>query len=278
MENVTTPRPAAGLTLTTVTLAATLLAGAGHVLAQDAAGTFDWSGAYAGVHIGGAKGEASGSTRFDLSRQDRYRGHGLRSARFLRCSRRQLAPVHRRPSSRLQLAVRCLGRRRGNRHRPVAHQCFCGDRAARVPRIRQRPFSLHCYSLCRETDWLLTLRPRIGYTTGNLLIFGTAGLALSKIDASFSYQGTIVGHTSANSASGTASKTVAGWTIGGGIEAALSPNWIVKADYLYANFDSGAPSLRTDNLHFNGADSSSQFRQDLDLHFHIGRIGLSYKF
>ena len=78
---------------------------------------------------------------------------------------------------------------------------------------------------------------------------------------------------------GSASKTVAGWTVGGGIEAALGSQWTVKADYLYANFDGAAPGITADNPVFGGQASTSRFTQQTDdLSFHIGRIGLNYKF
>ena len=35
---------------------------------------------------------------------------------------------------------------------------------------------------------------------------------------------------------GSTSSTVVGWTAGGGVEYALSYNWFIKAEYLYASF------------------------------------------
>ena len=84
-----------------------------------------------------------------------------------------------------------------------------------------------------QTNWFGTLRPRLGYTViPTLLIFGTGGLAYGKV----SY--------SANTDFGTEtfpasfSKTEVGWAAGGGVEYAISKHWTVKAEYLYMNLGS----------------------------------------
>lgn len=279
MENVTTPRPAAGFGLTAITLAASLLAGAGHALAQDAPDRFDWSGAYAGVHLGGAKGEAGASTRLDVAANetsdfietglgniDSFGSSDFESTRFTGGLQAGYNWQFGNWVIGLESDIAWL---RADASNGTGPQLFPG-----LQNGAER------YTIARtvETDWLLTVRPRIGYSTGNLLVFGTAGLAVTKVDAAFTYADNISGFQSSGSASGTASKTVAGWTIGAGIEAALSSNWIVKADYLFANFDRGAPSITSNNLRFDGQNIDSQLRQDTDLHFHIGRIGLNYKF
>jgi outer membrane immunogenic protein len=74
-----------------------------------------------------------------------------------------------------------------------------------------------------------TLRPRLGVAFGNLLVYGTAGLAMgwfSNTDSFASFGGTALATTP--------STTVRpGWTGGGGIEWKFLPAWSVKAEYLY---------------------------------------------
>ena len=47
------------------------------------------------------------------------------------------------------------------------------------------------YSTTIRTEWLLTLRPRVGYAWGNTLVFGTGGLALTRLKFSQTYNDNI---------------------------------------------------------------------------------------
>jgi outer membrane immunogenic protein len=86
-----------------------------------------------------------------------------------------------------------------------------------------------------------TLRPRLGLTFGNVLFYGTAGLAMgwfSNTDSFSFFNGTLL--------TTTPSMTVRpGWAGGGGIEWKFLPQWSVKAEYLYLhvdNFNTTIPS------------------------------------
>lgn len=102
-----------------------------------------------------------------------------------------------------------------------------------------------------ENHWLGTVRGRLGYAmgaTGNILPYITGGAAFGDIE---------------NSApAGTVSDTKAGWTLGGGLEAAISGPWTAKVEYLYVDLGDG-PTI--------GANSSG-------FHTNIIRAGLNYKF
>jgi opacity protein-like surface antigen len=66
------------------------------------------------------------------------------------------------------------------------------------------------------------------------------------------------------------STTKAGWTLGGGVEGALTGNWTWKAEYLYLNLGSASGSV-ADNA--GGVASwSAKFTDN------IARAGLNYKF
>lgn len=103
-----------------------------------------------------------------------------------------------------------------------------------------------------SSDWLSTIRGRAGWAYENLLVYGTAGLAIA--DREWSAAGV------------TDSNVDFGWTVGGGVEAGLTPNITARAEYLYANFGE-------ENYNLGGGTS---VRSDLDEH--IARVGLSYKF
>jgi outer membrane immunogenic protein len=64
-----------------------------------------------------------------------------------------------------------------------------------------------------------TIRGRAGYAMNNVLIYLTGGFAygLGRVDLG----------------AATESQFHGGWTIGGGVEVGLTPNWSAKAEYLY---------------------------------------------
>ncbi len=113
--------------------------------------------------------------------------------------------------------------------------------------------------------WFATLRGRIGYGAGPLLVYGTAGAALGRVETSY------LSHDSGLTfASGNFGEVKSGWTAGGGIEAALSERWTVKAEYLYLDLGSVAHAMP--DLFFGGYDQFST-----TVHDHILRVGLNYK-
>jgi outer membrane immunogenic protein len=73
-----------------------------------------------------------------------------------------------------------------------------------------------------NNDWLATVRGRAGYAFDRFLPYVTGGLAVGDIRASTpGFAG--------------ASQTNAGWTVGGGLEFALTNNWTAKAEYLHVD-------------------------------------------
>jgi outer membrane immunogenic protein len=87
------------------------------------------------------------------------------------------------------------------------------------------------------TDWLATFRPRLGFALANALLYVTGGLAVTneKVDQT---SGVLNGATLASSIS----ETRLGWTVGGGIEYMLTPNWTIRAEYLHLDFGTASGS------------------------------------
>ncbi|MBR2121246.1 MAG: porin family protein [Afipia sp.] len=85
-----------------------------------------------------------------------------------------------------------------------------------------------------QTDWLFTARPRIGIASGNALFYATGGVAVTQLKGNFHF--TDSGGTGGRVEDAAFSNTKVGWTVGGGIEAGLSGNWTVRAEYLYVDF------------------------------------------
>ena len=74
-----------------------------------------------------------------------------------------------------------------------------------------------------SNPWFGTVRGRAGYAMNNVLLYVTGGLAYGGGRVDF---GGI-----------SESQTHLGWTIGGGVEVGLTPNWSAKAEYLYVRLE-----------------------------------------
>ena len=133
--------------------------------------------------------------------------------------------------------------------------------------------------------WFGTLRARAGILIDpRVLLYVTGGLAYGQVETD--YTAGILGLPLAATSSST---TRAGWTIGGGIEGALSNNWTVKAEYLYMDLGTlasgtlaGTGTVITPNLPTQGfttvVDTSVAANASLRLRDNIVRIGLNYRF
>jgi outer membrane immunogenic protein len=78
---------------------------------------------------------------------------------------------------------------------------------------------------------------RLGYAWGNWLLYAKGGFAWFNPDISAratAYDGT--GAPLATIGGFSNNTTLTGWTIGGGVEWLLNPNWSVKVEYLYYDF------------------------------------------
>jgi outer membrane immunogenic protein len=89
--------------------------------------------------------------------------------------------------------------------------------------------------------WLATARARIGVTpVDRWLVYATGGAALADVEASIANaDGTI--------AFPGESHVRAGWTAGGGVEAAIIGNWSAKVEYLYVGLQNHAYFVPTPN-------------------------------
>jgi outer membrane immunogenic protein len=109
---------------------------------------------------------------------------------------------------------------------------------------------------CKTSDtWLSTVRGRIGYAADRFMPYVTGGAAFGDIRAS------VPGFA-------TASSTNAGWTLGGGIEGAITQNWTAKVEYLYVDLGS-----------FNcGVNCGAGVTNNVSFKSNILRAGINYKF
>jgi outer membrane immunogenic protein len=87
-------------------------------------------------------------------------------------------------------------------------------------------FTLACPGGCQtKNSWLATARGRVGYAWDRVMPYLTGGLAIGDIEVNqFPFA--------------SVNETKAGWTVGGGIEAALGGNWTAKVEYLHVDLGS----------------------------------------
>jgi len=134
-----------------------------------------------------------------------------------------------------------------------------------------------------STDWLATIRPRVGVAFDRWLVYGTGGVAFTNETDSFSDTVTATGGGpftgSIGMFNGTSSRDV-GWTVGAGVEYAVAGQWTLKAEYLHVDVGSVSASAGATNLPppppsgLTGAVMTTSSRLTAD----IGRVGLNYRF
>jgi outer membrane immunogenic protein len=132
-------------------------------------------------------------------------------------------------------------------------------------------------------DWLATIRARLGMTvgsTGSTLIYLTGGLALTEIKFNQAFsEPPFTAAPLGTPQFASISDVKAGWTVGGGVETALTGNWRVKAEYLFVRFDPGDASGSFSGNGAGGAGSTSTITNSLShLDIHVARVGVNYKF
>ena len=100
-----------------------------------------------------------------------------------------------------------------------------------------------------SNPWFGTVRGRAGYAMNNVLFYLAGGLAYGGGRVEF--------------AGLSETQTHLGWTLGGGVEVGLTPNWSARAEYLYVRLDDRSYVLTGLN---NGFSSN------------VFRLGVNYRF
>jgi len=125
-------------------------------------------------------------------------------------------------------------------------------------------------NMSSKLDWVSSLRGRFGYLVmPNILAYATGGVAWGKFDyAANNFNG------AAYATSAALSSTQTGFTVGGGLEWAMTKNWFVRAEYLYYRFNNG-PSVVAAAPGFPGFPSGYSWSST---NISVARAGVSYKF
>ncbi len=117
----------------------------------------------------------------------------------------------------------------------------------------------------QRMPWFGTLRGRLGYANGPLLLYTTAGLAYGREETT----STVI-DPPAPSQTVAFAHTKTGWAAGAGIEGAIGGNWTAKAEYLHIDLGSA-----TDAFNFGPfiTFANTQYFRD-----NIFRFGVNYRF
>lgn len=119
-----------------------------------------------------------------------------------------------------------------------------------------------------DYDWLATVRGRVGYAWDRVLVYGTAGLAISQFTDTYHFQKTDdPGDTSDLSWGDTAT----GWTVGGGVEYSMTNHVSLRLEGLYVDLGSTTNDLSNE---FGGDPTTAE----IDHKFGVARVGLNYRF
>ena len=102
-----------------------------------------------------------------------------------------------------------------------------------------------------ELNWSGAARLRLGYAADRFLPYIAGGVAFGDIDISN------------DNGPGSFGDTFTGWTIGAGLDYAMTDNLLLRAEYRYTDF---------------GSESFEDFGADVDLKTNEVRFGIAYKF
>jgi len=133
-----------------------------------------------------------------------------------------------------------------------------------------------------KLGWDASARVRLGHLiTPDILLYATGGAAWQNISAS----GTCSISSTApfcdtappfTAMTQTDSVTLPGWTVGAGVESRFLANWLVRAEYRYAQFQSWNDTFWVGQPAFSPGDDA--YHHNLKLETHIVTFGLAYQF
>lgn len=137
---------------------------------------------------------------------------------------------------------------------------------------------LYTFNNRQKDGYFGTARGRLGYAFDRLLLFVTGGLAYGNVSTN-----NAVLYLPAGSPPGTVAtlytrngrnNTNIGYTLGGGLEYAITNNFTIKGEYLYVNLGN------RNNIYSNGpfVAQTNYFNNQNRTSFSVARVGVNYKF
>jgi outer membrane immunogenic protein len=131
------------------------------------------------------------------------------------------------------------------------------------------------WSSAETLEWFGTVRPRIGYVVfDRALVYATGGLAYGRLSASSNYSTPDPGQPTSRPASLSATRT--GWTLGGGVELAISSHVSVKLEGLY--MDLGRANTLGPEVPLTYSPAGYAYGKAFEFRDTIVRGGVNYRF
>lgn len=140
--------------------------------------------------------------------------------------------------------------------------------SAAIPYPTHPEFAFNVGSFANN-NWLLTLRPRIGFITNDCLVYATGGLGLTKINSNYYFT-----DEAEALISGSINTVKPGYTLGAGLEYKLTPRFSIKAEYIYVNFSSTNATTTGNNILVTNPDQIFKYSERFNASFI--RIGINY--
>ena len=119
-----------------------------------------------------------------------------------------------------------------------------------------------------KTDWIATIRGRVGYAVNDLLFFATGGAAWTH--SSNTRTITVATNPSLVGQSADASSTNSGWTAGGGVEYGFAPHWSAVLEYRYIDVSGSKDYYYPSSVADRHVDATAKLN--------IVRFGVNYHF
>lgn len=117
-----------------------------------------------------------------------------------------------------------------------------------------------------ESDFLLSLRPKLGYVTGPFQFYVSAGPSVSRFKMTHRYSDT-------NSVTFSDSKTALGVSSSVGVGYMLSDGWVLRSDYVFSYY----PDIASGSSDLDG-DGKNDFTYGSDFQSHNLRLALIKRF
>jgi len=131
-----------------------------------------------------------------------------------------------------------------------------------------------------------SFRGRVGFAWDRVLFYGTGGIAFADVTNDYGesfpcFQGVPIPGMVPGCFVGltfdSRTRTLVGWTAGGGIEYAVTPNWLIGVEYRYTDF-----GRFTDTGLLGNTNPGVSFGSEADVHHHLTQnrvqARVSYKF
>jgi outer membrane immunogenic protein len=229
----------------------------------------DWQGFYLGVALGGAHSAAKPDTGLVYS--------GYFSDVGAASDREQINPILQRRIDGQDLTGSVLAGydfQSGNitygLEGDLTFMGFSETQSAGPINYDTQPAGTFTTRTTIESDFLLSLRPKLGYVSGPFQFYVSAGPSVSRFKMTHHYSDTWAG---GNSVTFSDSKTALGVSSSVGVGYMLSDGWVLRSDYVFSYY----PDITGGSSELNG-DGKTDFTYGSDFQSHNLRLALIKRF